>query len=77
MGGGGTKNWMTGCRQAALGSVLAGIAAFFAGTNVGANSTMMSLQSELGRLAGMSITGAGIRRLGRVHGSSSGRLRRL
>jgi lactate permease len=33
--------------------VLAGIAAFFAGTNVGANSTMMSLQSELGRLAGM------------------------
>jgi L-lactate permease len=33
--------------------VLAGIAAFFAGTNVGANSTMMPLQSELGRLAGM------------------------
>jgi hypothetical protein len=33
--------------------VLAGIAAFFAGTNVGANSTMMSLQSELGLLAGM------------------------
>jgi lactate permease len=33
--------------------VLAGIAAFFAGTNVGANSTMMPLQTELGRLAGM------------------------
>ena len=33
--------------------VLAGIAAVFAGTNVGANSTMMPLQSELGRLAGM------------------------
>lgn len=32
---------------------LAGVSAFFAGTNVGANSTMMPLQSELGRLAGM------------------------
>ncbi len=33
--------------------LLAGISAFFAGTNVGSNSTMMPLQSELGRLAGM------------------------
>jgi lactate permease len=33
--------------------LLAGISAFFAGTNVGANSTMMPLQGELGRLAGM------------------------
>lgn len=33
--------------------VLAGVSAFFAGTNVGSNSTMMPLQSELGRLAGM------------------------
>jgi lactate permease len=33
--------------------LLAGISAFFAGTNVGSNSTMMPLQGELGRLAGM------------------------
>ena len=33
--------------------LLAGVSAFFAGTNVGANSTMMPLQSELGRLAAM------------------------
>ena len=33
--------------------LLAGISAFFAGTNVGSNSTMMPLQTELGRLADM------------------------
>jgi len=33
--------------------LLAGVSAFFAGTNVGSNSTMMPLQGELGRLAGM------------------------
>ncbi len=33
--------------------LLAGISAFFAGTNVGSNSTMMPLQSALGQLAGM------------------------
>ncbi len=35
------------------GPLLAGIAGFLAGTNVGANSVMMPLQAELGRLAGL------------------------
>jgi lactate permease len=35
------------------GPLLAGIAGFFAGTNVGSNAAMMPLQSALGRLAGL------------------------
>jgi lactate permease len=33
--------------------VLAGLAGFFAGSNVGSNSAMMPLQAELGRVAGL------------------------